>query len=39
MATVNQYDTKVELTVSLVLPEDQARADKAREAFKPATSK
>lgn len=26
MATVNQYGTKVELTVSFVLPEDQARA-------------
>lgn len=26
MATVNHYGTKVEMTVSLVLPEDQARA-------------
>lgn len=26
MATVNLYGTKVEMTVSLVLPEDQARA-------------
>lgn len=26
MAQVNQYGTKVELTVSLTLPEDQARA-------------